>query len=61
MCLLTLVGDPHEIELLLRWADSAQIARGYECLFNHLGGVQIVRWNGPFGKFTVLSGPGVAS
>jgi hypothetical protein len=53
-----LVGDPHEIELLLRWADSAQIARGYECLFNHLGGVQIVRWNGPFGNFTVLSGQG---
>jgi len=53
-----LVGDPHEIELLLRWADSAQTARGYECLFNHLGIVQIVRWNGPFAKFTVLSGTG---
>ena len=53
-----LVGDPHEIELLLRWADSAQSARGYECLFNHLGGVQIVRWNGPFGNFSVLSGSG---
>ena len=53
-----LVGDPHEIELLLRWADSPQSARGYECLFNHLGNVQIVRWNGPFAKFTVLSGTG---
>jgi hypothetical protein len=53
-----LVGDPHEVELLLRWADSAQIARGYECLFNHLGGVQIVRWNGPFGNYSVLSGRG---
>ena len=53
-----LVGDPHEIELLLRWADSAQTARGYECLFNHLGIVQIVRWNGPFAKFTVLRGTG---
>jgi hypothetical protein len=53
-----LVGDPHEIELLLRWADSAQSARGYECLFNHLGIVQIVRWNGPFASFSVLSGTG---
>ena len=53
-----LVGDPHEIELLLRWADSAQTARGYECLFNHLGIVQIVRWNGPFAKFSALPGSG---
>lgn len=54
-----LTGDPHELELLLRWADAAQTARGYECLFNFQGGVQIVRWNGPFGDFTVLptSGP----
>jgi hypothetical protein len=55
-----LTGTPHEVELLLRWADSATTARGYECLFNFQGGVQIVRWNGPFGDFTVLSanGPG---
>jgi hypothetical protein len=53
-----LVGDPHEVEILLRWADSAEIARGYECLFNHRGGVQIVRWNGPFGNYSVLSGRG---
>jgi hypothetical protein len=53
-----LVGEPHEFELLLRWADSAQIARGYECLFSDWGGVQIVRWNGPFGTFSVLSGQG---
>ncbi len=52
----SLVGDPHEVELLLRWADSTHIARGYECLFNHHGGVQIVRWNGPFGNYSVLSG-----
>jgi hypothetical protein len=52
----TLVGAPHESELLLRWADSPGNARGYECLFNFQGGVQIVRWNGPFGDFTVLGG-----
>ena len=53
-----LTGDPHEVEILLRCADSAFTARCYECLFNHQGGVQIVRWNGPFGNFTVLSGSG---
>ena len=41
-----LLGDPHEVELLLRWADSAQIARGYECLFHFNGSVQLMRWNG---------------
>jgi len=49
-----LTGDPHEVEILLRCADSAQSMRCYECLFNHRGDVQIVRWNGPFGDFTVL-------
>ena len=53
-----LSGDPHEVEMLLRCADSASSARCYECLFNHMGGVQIVRWNGAFGDFTVLSGSG---
>ena len=53
-----LTGDPHEVEILLRCADSALTARCYECLFNHRGDVQIVRWNGPFGNFTVLSGSG---
>jgi hypothetical protein len=51
-----LVGTTHEAELLLRWADTADIARGYECQFNHVGGVQVVRWNGPFGDFTPLQG-----
>jgi hypothetical protein len=50
-----LVGEPHEVELLLRWSDSAQEARGYECLFHHNGIVQIMRWNGPFGDFTPLA------
>lgn len=53
-----LTGDPHEVELLLRCADSAQSTRCYECLFSYYGGVQIVRWNGPFGDFTVLPGRG---
>ena len=52
----SLSGDPHEVELLLRWADAPGVARGYECLTNHVGTVQIVRWNGPFGDFTVLGG-----
>ena len=51
----SLSGNPHEAEILLRWADSPGIARGYECLFNYLGGAQIVRWNGPIGAFTVIS------
>jgi hypothetical protein len=56
-----LTGAPHEVEMLLRWADSAQRARGYECLFNFQGGLEIVRWNGPFGDFTVLPGRGPCS
>ena len=46
-----LLGDPHEVELLLRWADSAVNARGYECLFHFNGSVQLMRWNGPFADF----------
>jgi hypothetical protein len=44
----------HEVELLLRFSDGAGYARGYECLFAYFGGVQIVRWNGAIGDFTVL-------
>jgi len=55
----SLSGDPHEVELLLRWADSPGNARGYECLINYLGVVQIVRWNGALGDFTVLGGGGL--
>jgi hypothetical protein len=44
----------HEMELLLRFSDSATAARGYECLFNAGGGVEIVRWNGVLGDFLVL-------
>jgi hypothetical protein len=50
----------HEVELLLRMSDSASTAQGYECAFSYFGGVQIVRWDGALGTFTVLptSGPG---
>lgn len=44
----------HEAELLLRFTDSGSGARGYECLFAFFGGVQIVRWNGTQGSYTVL-------
>jgi hypothetical protein len=54
----SLTGDPHEVELLLHWADSPGNARGYEVDFNYLGMVQIVRWNGALGDFTVTSGSG---
>lgn len=47
---------PHEAELLLRWSDSTFSARGYECLFNFTGDIQIMRWNGPFGDFTEVGG-----
>jgi hypothetical protein len=47
-------GPTHEVELLLRFSDDASNARGYECLFNWYGGIQIVRWDGAFGSFTVL-------
>lgn len=47
-------GRTHEVELLLRFADDDNNARGYECLFNWAGGVQIMRWNGPFGDFTEI-------
>jgi hypothetical protein len=45
----------HEMELLLRFSDDANNARGYEVLFPINGVVQIVRWNGALGDFTVLN------
>jgi hypothetical protein len=45
----------HEVELLLRASDDANNARGYECLFNFAGGIEIVRWNGAIGDYTYLS------
>jgi len=57
---LVTTGTTHEMELLLRFSDDANSSRGYECLFNYAGGVQIVRWDGALGSFTVLNttGPG---
>jgi hypothetical protein len=57
-------GDiTHEVELLLRFSDDATTARGYECLFNYKGDLEIVRWNGTMGDFTPLhlTGAGAGS
>ena len=54
-------GITHEVELLLRMSDDANNVRGYECLFNYAGGVQIVRWNGALGDFTVLPTSGAGN
>jgi hypothetical protein len=49
----------HEVEILLRWADSAHNARGYECAVAYDGSyVQIARWNGALGDFTFLGSSG---
>ena len=49
--------NTREAELLLRWSDSAHSATGYEINLHYLGAyVQIVRWNGPFGDFTLIGG-----
>ena len=55
-----------EVELLLRFAITAHSARGYEMNYScRQGGgqyVQIVRWNGPIGSWTLLdarTGPGL--
>ena len=54
-------GATHEVELLLRFSDDANNARGYECLFNYYGGVQVMRWNGAMGNFTPVQAlPGAA-
>jgi hypothetical protein len=47
----------HEVEILLRWSDSAHSAQGYECNLSYDASyAQIVRWNGPFGDFTYIGG-----
>jgi hypothetical protein len=46
----------HEVEIILRWDDSAHVARGYECNLAFDGGyAQIVRWNGAIGDYTYLA------
>jgi hypothetical protein len=45
----------HEVEILMRWSDSAHVARGYECNLAFDGSyAQIVRWNGAVGDYTYL-------
>ena len=49
-------GCTHEVEILLRWGDSAHDAHGYECNLAYDGSYsEIVRWNGAFGSFTYLA------
>jgi hypothetical protein len=48
-----------EVEILLRWTSSAHSTTGYECFARCIRDsssyVQIVRWEGPLGKFTYLA------
>jgi len=48
-----------ELEILLRWTSSAHSTTGYECFARCLNDdssyLQIVRWEGPLGKFTYLA------
>ena len=46
----------HEVEIHVRWSDSAHDAHGYECNLAFDGSyAQIVRWNGALGDFTYLA------
>lgn len=48
-----------ELEILLRWTNSAHSTTGYECFARCVNDgssyLQIVRWEGPLGKFTYLA------
>jgi len=48
-----------ELEILLRWTSSAHSTTGYECFARCVNDrssyLQIVRWEGPLGKFTYLA------
>jgi hypothetical protein len=49
-------GCTHEVELLLRWADSTDSARGYECNLAYDGSyMHVIRWNGALGDFDFLT------
>jgi len=49
----------HEVEILLRWADAAHNARGYECNLSYNGAyAEIVRWNGALGDYTYVTAQG---
>ncbi len=51
-----------ELEILLRWTSSAHSTTGYECFARCTSDgssyLQIVRWEGPLGKFTYLANKG---
>lgn len=47
-----------EVEILLRVSDTASTVRAYEVLLNDYGLVQIVRWNGAMGDFSVIGDGG---
>ena len=47
-----------EVELRVRSSLSANSCTGYEVLFSVNGYIQIVRWNGPLGNFTLLGAVG---
>jgi hypothetical protein len=52
-------GGTREVEIHLRWADTASTARGYECNLAYDGGyAEVVRWNGPLGDYTYVSAQG---
>jgi hypothetical protein len=48
-----------ELEILLRWTSSAHRTTGYECfarcIRSEVSYLQVVRWDGPLGKFTYLA------
>jgi hypothetical protein len=49
-------GPNREVEVLLRWSDSAHSATGYECNLHYQGFyAEIVRWNGALSDFTPLA------
>lgn len=49
-------SNTHEIELLVHFAISANVARGYETYWGYSGNLNVVRWNGAINDFTVLIG-----
>ncbi len=54
-----------ELEIRLRSTVTTNSSTGYECLFSARSSanayVQVVRWNGPFGNFTLLDARGGSS
>jgi hypothetical protein len=46
-----------EVELLLRWAISANVARGYEITIIDNGNMYLVDWGGAVNNFAIIDGP----